>query len=247
MSKISGRVRRCIEDYDMIQDGETVAIGVSGGKDSLSLLYALADLRHYYPKRFNLHAITIDMGFEGADFSPVAEICEKLSVPFTLRSTNAAEIIFEKRNEKNPCALCAKMRRGMINDVLLELDIKKIALAHSFDDAVETYLMSLLYEGRINCFQPVTHLDRADTYQIRPMLYVHEETVISLAKSQNLPIVHNPCPKNGASKREEIKILLKTLGADYPDIKKKIFGAMQRLPLDGWGINAMPRDDNRAV
>jgi tRNA(Ile)-lysidine synthase TilS/MesJ len=151
-----------------------------------------------------------------------------------LRKTELASIIFDKRDEKNPCALCAKMRRAMINDVLSEKGIKKIALAHSYDDAVETFLLSLLYEGRINCFAPVTHLDRADVWQIRPMLYVPEETVIALAKSQNLPIVHNPCPKNGESKREEVKTLLKTMKSDYPDLKQKIFGAMKRLPLPGW-------------
>jgi len=218
----------------MIADGETIAVGVSGGKDSLALLCALASLRGYYPNRFELHAVTLDMGIEGMDFSRVNELCVELGVPYTLRRTDIARVVFDERKEKNPCALCAKMRRGALNDMITELGIKKIALAHHFDDAVETFLMSLLFEGRINCFQPVVYMDRTDITQIRPMLYVGEDTVIRLAKDQNLPVVHNPCPMNGVSKREEVKTLLKTLGMSYPDLKNKIFGAMQRLPLNGW-------------
>jgi len=235
INKLTGLVRRCVEDYEMIAEGETIAIGVSGGKDSLSLLCALASLRGYYPKRFDLHAVTLDMGFEGADFSPVEKLCNDLNVPYTLRRKELAQIIFDERKEKNPCSLCAKMRRGALHDIIIELGIKKIALAHHFDDAVETYIMSLFFEGRINCFQPVTYMDRADITQIRPMLYVGESTVINLVEHGWLPVVHNPCPMNGVSKREEIKTLLKTLSASYPDLKNKIFGAMQRLPLEGWG------------
>ena len=235
INKFTGLVRRCVEDYDMIADGEQIAIGVSGGKDSLSLLCALANLRRYYPKRFELHAVTLDMGFGGgADFLLVEDLCKELSVPYTVKRTDAARIIFEERQEKNPCSLCAKMRRGALGDIITELGIKKIALAHHYDDAVETFFMSLLFEGRIGCFQPVTYLDRTDITQIRPMLYVSEDSVIKIARQSMLPIVHNPCPMNGESKREEIKSLIKTLSADYPDLKKKVFGAMQRLPLYGW-------------
>jgi len=245
MNKFTGLVRRCVEDYKMIDHGETIAIGVSGGKDSLTLLCALANLRRFYPNRFELHAVTIDMGFEGVDLSAVAELCEKLQVPYTVKQTDAKRVIFDERQEKNPCSLCAKMRRGALNDLLKELGIKKIALAHHFDDAVETFLMSLLYEGRLHCFQPVTYMDRSDVTQIRPMLYANEETVISLAQEHNLPIVHNPCPMNGVSKREEIKTLIKTLGMSYPDLKNKIFGAMQRLPLNGWEPGEhVPREKN---
>jgi len=235
MNKFTGIVRRCVEDYNMINDGETIAIGLSGGKDSLTLLCALANLRRYYPKRFELHAVTLDMGFDGADFSAVAKLCTDLQVPYTVRQTDAKRIIFDERDEKNPCSLCAKMRRGTLNTMLKELGIKKLALAHHYDDAVETFLLSLLYEGRINCFQPVTYMDRADITQIRPMLYADEGMIIRLAAEHKLPIVHNPCPMNGESKREEVKTLLKTMGVTYPDLKNKIFGAMQRLPLDGWG------------
>ena len=218
----------------MISDGETVAIGLSGGKDSVALLCALADLRRYYPKSFNLHAITLDMGFEGADYSPIRRLCEDLEVPYTLRESDLGRIIFEERKEKNPCSLCAKMRRGAIHDVVMELGITKLALAHHFDDAVETFMLSLLYEGRISCFQPVTYMDRTGIMQIRPMLYVGEKTVIRLVSDKGLPVVENPCPMNGFSKRQEVKELLRTLSLSYPDLRSKIFGAMQRFPVDGW-------------
>ena len=241
INKFTGLVRRCVEDYEMIADGERVAIGVSGGKDSLSLLCALANLRRYYPKRFTLHAVTLDMGFTGIDFSRVEKLCEELEVPYTLRRTDLAQIVFESRQEKNPCSLCAKMRRGALSNLLTELGIKKIALAHHHDDAVETFMLSLLFEGRINCFQPVTYLDRSDVTQIRPLLYIGESTIIRLTEQLDLPVVHNPCPMNGVSKREEVKTLLKTLCLSYPDLKNKVFGAMQRLPLEGWEPTELTR------
>ena len=234
INKITSLVRRCIEDYDMIADGETVAVGVSGGKDSVSLLCALASLRGYFPKKFNLHAITLDAGFEGADFKPIAELCDELQVPYTLHQTDIASVVFDVRNETNPCSLCAKMRRGALAGEITKLGIKKIALAHHYDDAIETFLMSLLFEGRLHCFQPVTYLDRTDTTQIRPMLYVNEASIIEFIKSNNLPAIHNPCPMNGVSKREEVKTLLKTLSSTYPDLRSKLFGAIKRLPLKGW-------------
>jgi len=237
INKLAGYVRRCVDDYKMIEQDETVAIGVSGGKDSMTLLCVLASLQKYHPTNFKLHAITLDMGLEGMDISPVEEMCKKLDVPFTLVQSNIAEIIFNIRKEKNPCSMCATMRRAALGTRLKELGISKIALAHHYDDAVETFLMSLLYEGRIHCFQPVTYLDRTDITQIRPMLYIEEKQIKNFAEIQKLQIVHNPCTMNGESKREEIKTLIKTLGIDHKDIKTKLFGAMQRLPLDGWGLD----------
>lgn len=234
MNKFTGLVRRCVEDYRMIGDGETIAVGVSGGKDSVALLCALANLRRYYPNRFELHAVTLSMGYEQMDFSPIAELCRTLDVPYTLQKTRLGELLFEVRKEKNPCALCAKMRRGALNDICAGLGIKKIALAHHFDDAVETFLMSLLFEGRIGCYQPVTYMSRTGVTQIRPLLYAGEGTIRNLVRRYRLPVVENVCPMNGKSKREEVKTLLKTLGAQYPDLKSKIFGAMQRYPLEGW-------------
>jgi len=234
IQKIAGRVRRCIDDYNMIEEGETVAVGVSGGKDSLTLLHALATIQKYHPKRFKLHVVTLSMGLDGMDFSPIETLCNDLEIPFTLKETQAGRIIFDERKEKNPCSLCAKMRRGALGTLLIELGIKKIALAHHYDDAVETFLLSLLYEGRMHCFQPVTYLSQTDITQIRPMLYVEEKAVINYASAEELAIVQNTCPMNGESKREEIKTLIKTMSADYPDLKSKIFGAMKRLPLNGW-------------
>ena len=236
MNKFTGLVRRCIEDYDMISDGEAVAVGVSGGKDSITLLCALANLRGYYPKKFDLHAVTLDLGFEGMDYTPIEKLCDELKVPYVRRQTDFGRIVFSERREKNPCALCAKMRRGALNDLIIELGIRKIALAHNFDDAVETFMLSMLFEGRINCFQPVTYMSRSNTTQIRPMLYIGEGTVKNLAERLGLPLVHNLCPMNGVSKREEVKSLLKALSVSYPDLKSKIFGAMQRYPLEGWGV-----------
>lgn len=241
MNKFTGLVRRCIEDYSMISDGDKIAVGVSGGKDSLALLYALASLRSYYPEKFQLYAVTLDLDFEGMDFSPIQQLCRELSVPYVIKKTNIREIVFDERREKNPCSLCAKMRRGSLCDLLNELGIHKIALGHHFDDAIETFLMSLLFEGRISCFQPVTYLDRSGITQVRPMLYVGEGTISNLAKKYCFPIVENPCPMDKESKRHEIKELISTLSKTYPDLKSKVFGAIQRLPLEGWQPNEYKR------
>ena len=235
LNAFTGLVRRCVEDYDMIAPGDTVAVGVSGGKDSLVLLLALNELRRYYPKPFSLEAITVELGFEGMDFTPVAELCTSLGVPYTRLKTDIKEVVFDVRKEDNPCSLCAKMRRGALNNVLRERNLNKLALGHHFDDAVETYMMSLLFEGRISCFQPVTFLDRSGVTQIRPLIYAGEQKITNLARELNVPIVENPCPEDKGSKRYEIKQLLKTMSVQYPDMKSKIFGSMQRLPLKGWG------------
>ena len=241
MERFTGLVRRCIEDYSMIEYGETVAVGVSGGKDSLALLCALAKLRTYYPKKFSLHAITLSLGYGDMDFSGVADLCRELSVPYTVRNTEIQRIVFQERKEKNPCALCAKMRRGALHDVMGELGIRKIALGHHFDDAIETFFLSLFYEGRLSCFQPVTYMSRTGITQIRPMLYVGEGTIKSLAERYKLPVVENSCPMDGLSRREDVKKLVRELTEKYPDLRNKVFGAMQRLPLDGWEPNEYAR------
>ena len=234
LNKIAGQVRRCIDDYNMIKQGEEIALGISGGKDSLALLCAMASLQKYHPSKFKLHAVTLDMGIEGMDFTSIAELCKKLGVPHTITRSDIARIVFDERKEPNPCSLCAKMRRAALCNMVKELGIKKIALAHHHDDAIETFLLSLIYEGRLHCFQPVTYLDRTDVTQIRPMIYVEEKAIINIVEKLKLTIVHNPCPMNGVSKREEIKTLLKTLSIEHKYIKTKIFGAIQRLPLTGW-------------
>ena len=233
MQKLVGLIRRCVEDYNMIESGDRIGVGVSGGKDSLVLLVLLAELRKYNHKPFTLEAITIDMGL-GMDYSGIERLCKELDIPFHLIKTEIGAIIFEHRKEKNPCSMCSKMRRGALNQTLLDLGLNKLALGHHYDDAVETFVMSLIYEGRISCFQPVTDLDRTGIIQIRPMLYIHEKTVDSFAKRQNLPVLSNRCPVDKNTKREEIKKLVYDLSATYPDLKERIFGAMQRLPLPEW-------------
>ena len=236
LNEFSGLIRKAVDDYKMIDEGDRIAVGVSGGKDSLLLLLALKHLQSYYPKRFELEAITIELGFEGMDFAPVKELCAELDIPYTCLKTDIKEIVFDVRKEDNPCSLCAKMRRGALNDAIRQRGISKLALGHHFDDAVETFMMNLLLEGRLGCFRPVTFLDRSGVTQIRPMIYAGEGKIANLAGKLELPVVENPCPMDKTSKRHEIKDMLKAMSADYPDVKSKIFGAMQRLPLAGWEI-----------
>lgn len=240
-----GLMRRCIEDYHMIEAGDRIAVGVSGGKDSLTLLRLLAAIREYYPKPFTLEAFTINLGLPDMDYGPVADFCRSLEVPYTEIPTQIGPIIFDHRKEKNPCSMCAKMRRGALHAALVERGIHKVALGHHFDDAVETFLMSLLFEGRISCFQPVTYLDRTQVVQIRPMLYLPEQTVAHFAQKMDLPVVHNTCPADKQTKRQEIKELVYQLSAVYPDLKTRVFGAMQRLPLPYWAPDGTPFQPKR--
>lgn len=241
MQHILSLVRRCVEDYDMIQAGETVAVGVSGGKDSVLTLAALAKLRDFYPKPFDVVAVTIDAGAPGMDFSPIRELCGRLGVAYHLVPVPIYEIVFVHRQERNPCSLCAKLRRGALSTELNRRGVDKIALGHHFDDAVETMVMSLFLEGRISCFQPVTYLDRSGITQIRPLLYVQEKEVRGAVKQLELPVVENPCPANGSTQRQEMKELLFQLERQYPNLKKKIFGAIQRYPLYGWSLEEPQR------
>ena len=234
MQKLLSQVRKCIRDYQMLSPGDRVAVGVSGGKDSLALLRLLAELRDHSAVPFELLAVTLDMGYEEMDFSPVADLCARLQVPYTLRRTQIREIVFDIRKEENPCALCAKLRRGILNETAVALGANKVALGHHYDDTVETFALSLIYEGRISCFLPVTYLDRTGLTLIRPMLYLHEKTIRNFAERENLPVVHNPCPADKNTKREDVKALLYELEGRYPGLKDNIFGGLQRSPLPGW-------------
>ena len=245
MQRLMGLVRRCVDDYDMIKAGDKVAVGVSGGKDSLVLLVLLAGLKKYFNKPFELEAITIDMGL-GMDYSGIQALCDKWDVPYTVVKTEIGPIIFDYRKEKNPCSMCSKMRRGALNQAILDKGFNVLALGHHYDDAVETFMMSLIYEGRISCFQPVTNLDRTGVIQIRPMLYIHEKTVDNFANRMELPVLENRCPVDKYTKREEIKQLVYDLSATYPDLRERIFGAMQRFPLPEWephGRYKRPKDE----
>ena len=234
MQKLAGLVRRCIEDYSMIDEGDRIAVGLSGGKDSITLLAAMASIRAYYPKKFELFAITADMGLDGMDYSPLEEYCAGIGVPYFLERTQIARVVFEDRQEKNPCALCSKMRRGVINQRLAAEGIGKLALGHHLDDAVETFYMSLIYEGRISCFSPVTNMDRSGITQIRPLLYASEADAANAAARLGLPVVKSTCPMDGVSSRESVKRLLAQLRGEEPDLTAKMLGAMQRFPLPGW-------------
>ena len=241
MQHILGQVRRCVEDYHMIEAGDKVAVGVSGGKDSLLTLTALARLRDFYPISFQLEAITLETGTPGMSFDAVAELCRELEVPYTRIHVPVYQIVFEERKEKNPCSLCAKMRRGALHAAAEELDCSKVALGHHLDDAIETFYMNLWREGRIGCFQPVTYLDRTGITQIRPLLYCREDDIRRTVERLRLPVVHNPCPANGSTRRQEVKDLIHQLEGRYPDIKQKLFGSLQRYPLYGWNLEQQER------
>ncbi|MGN0995094.1 MAG: tRNA 2-thiocytidine biosynthesis TtcA family protein [Butyricicoccus sp.] len=234
MQKLLSYTRRAVDHYHMIEEGDRIAVGVSGGKDSLALLVALANLRRFYPKHYDVVAITLEMGYEEMDFSAVQALCDSLGVEYIRVPTQIKQIVFDIRREENPCSLCAKLRRGALHDAALAAGCKKVALGHHFDDVVETYMLSLMYEGRISCFKPVTWLDRRGITLIRPLLYTPEHYICSFARRENLPIVHNPCPADGNTKRQEVKDLLRTLEKENRGLRERIFGAIQRYPLDGW-------------
>ena len=241
MKTTLGCLRKADTDFHLIEPGDRVAVGVSGGKDSLLLLHALSLYRKFSHKDFTLMAFTISMGLEPFDLSGIHRLCQELDIPYVVKQTEIGDIIFNKRKEKNPCALCAKMRRGSLHTALREAGIHKVALGHHYDDAVETFFLSLFYEGRLSCFHPVTYLDRMDITQIRPLLYVSEAMVREAAQRLQLPVVHNPCPADGATKRQEVKDLIAGLQGQYPKLKEYTFAAMQRLPLPGWAVEDLRR------
>ncbi len=226
--------RKAVDDYNLIEDGDKIVVGVSGGKDSLTLLCALKGLQRYYPKPFDLAAVAVDLGFEGFDTSPLIRVCEALEVPYTIVRTDIGRIIFETRKEKNPCALCAKMRKGALNKAVKEMGFNKVAYAHNQDDLVETMLMALIYEGRFYCFPPKTYLDRSELTVIRPMIYVEEADVVGFRNLYHLPVVQNPCPADGNTRREYAKNVLNEINREAPGAKKRLFTAIQRSSIEGW-------------
>lgn len=238
MKKVLGCIRRACEDFHLIEDGDIVAVGVSGGKDSLLLLYALSLYRKFAPQRFELKGLTLTMGLEPFDTSKVAALCEKLGVEYIVRPTEIGRIIFEERHEKNPCSLCAKMRRGALNDLAKECGCNKVALGHHRDDALETLLLCLLHEGRIHTFHPKSYLSKADLTVIRPMVYLPEKHIIHVAREMQLPIIPSPCPANGATEREEMKHLLDSLCKLYPNAREMMLSALQNEAQYGlWNKN----------
>lgn len=234
LQKLLSYIRRAVDDYNMIEEGDKIAVGVSGGKDSLALVMAMKALQRFYPKHFELIAVSVSLGYTGMDFTPVREFCERLGVEYHVVETDIGEIIFGERREKNPCSLCAKMRKGALHDKLEQLGCNKVALGHNRDDVIETLLMALLYEGRIYTFSPVTYLDRKKITSIRPMIYVPEKEIIGFAKAENLPVVKNKCPADGNTKREDMKKRINELKKDFDHLDEKLLGAVQRSFIPGW-------------
>jgi len=226
--------RRAVDEYNMIDDGDKIAVGVSGGKDSIALLCSLIALSRFYPKSYSLTAITVDMGFEGMDFSPVADFCAENNIAFKQVKTTLADVIFNERKESNPCSLCAKMRRGILHDAAKEEGCNKIALGHHFDDVIETFMLNLFHEGRIGSFSPVTYLSRKDLYMIRPLIYAPEKDIRYFINRNELPLITNLCPEDGHTERENIKQMINIYDKQYKGLKHRIFGALQKSHIDGY-------------
>lgn len=237
MQKALSYIRRGIDDYNMIKENGHITVGVSGGKDSLVLLASMAQLRRFYPKPFKLSAVTLDLGYSDMDYSPIARFCKEIDVEYHVKKTDIREIVFDIRKESNPCSLCAKMRRGALHDAALEIGSHTVALGHHNDDVIETFMLSLIYEGRVGCFSPISYLDRKGITLIRPLIYMPETYASGLAKRLELPIVKNSCPADGNSKRQYIKDLIKQLEKENPGLKKRLFTAVVHGDVGGFGLN----------
>ncbi|GKX28751.1 tRNA 2-thiocytidine(32) synthetase TtcA [Vallitalea longa] len=234
LQQLLSHTRKAIDTYNMIDDGDKIAIGISGGKDSLALLYALKGLQRFYPKKFEIEAITVSLGFDNFNLSGVKELCNELEINYTILDTDIGDIIFNQRKEKNPCSLCAKMRKGALNEMAVELGCNKIALGHHKEDIVETMMMSLFFEGRFYSFSPVTYLDRMKLYSIRPLMYVSERDLIGFKNKYNLPVVKSPCPADGNTKREYMKNLLNKLNNENPGLIQRLYRAIESSDIKGW-------------
>lgn len=234
LQKLMSFARRAIDDYCMIEKGDHIAVGISGGKDSLALLFCLKHLQRFYPAHFTLSAVTIDLGYDGFDLSAIRKLCHDLEVPYHIVHTDIARIIFEERKESSPCSLCAKMRKGALNTAVKELGCNKVAYAHHQDDMIETMLLSLIYEGRFHCFSPRSYLDRMDLTVIRPLMYVSEADIRGFKNKYELPVVKNPCPVDGITRREYAKNLIRQINLDNPGVKARMFHAIQNGNIKGW-------------
>lgn len=235
LQQLYSYTRKAIDDYHMIDEGDHIAVGISGGKDSLAMLYALNGLKRFYPVSFSLTAVTVDLGFENLNLDRITALCAELGVPYHIVKTDIGRIIFEDRKESSPCALCAKMRKGALNQAMKELGCGKVAYAHHKDDVVETMLLSLIFEGRFHSFAPVTYLDRMDMTVIRPLIYVQEADVIGFVNKYDIPVVKSPCPADGHTKREYVHLLLQQLNRENPGVKERMFHAVQDM-VPAWKI-----------
>ncbi len=234
LQKLYSYTRKAIDDFQMIKENDSIAVGISGGKDSLTLLYALAGLRKFYPIHYSLTAVTVDLGYPDFDLTAIKELCQELDVPYHIIPTEIGAIIKEQNKKNSPCSLCAKLRKGALNQAVVELGCNKVAYAHHKDDIIETMLLSLMFEGRFYAFPPVTHLDRSNLDVIRPLMYVPEVDVIGFKNHYNLPVVKNPCTFDGKTKRQYAKDLLQQLNKDHPGVKNRLFTAIINGNIPDW-------------
>lgn len=234
MQNLLGNVRKAVQDYNMIEEGDKIAIGLSGGKDSITLLHLLSNLRRFYPKHFDLLAITVEPGFDNFDTQYLKDICNILNVEYIIYPSHIKEIVFDIREEKNPCSLCANLRRGILNSVAVENGCNKVALGHHCDDLMETLLLSLFYEGHIHTFSPVTYLSRSNIHLIRPMIYINENDIEKWIRKNNLTPMNKCCKIDGYTKREDMKNLIKEFSKNIPHVRSNIFGAIKRSSIKGW-------------
>lgn len=234
LQQVMSYVRRAVDDYQMIANGDRIAVGISGGKDSLTLLYALHGLKRFYPMHFEICAVTVDLGFHNLRLDKIKKLCQDLKLEYKIVETDIAQVIFEQRREENPCSRCAKMRKGALNQAIKDAGCNKVAYAHHKDDVVETMLMSLIFEGRFHTFSPVTYLDRMQLTVIRPLMYMNEADVIGFVHKYDVPVVKSPCPADGHTKREYVKTLLRQLNLENPGVKERMFTAIRNGGMKGW-------------
>lgn len=234
LQRLLSYTRKAVDEYSMIQEGDHIAVGISGGKDSLTLLYALHGLKRFYPQKFELSAVTVDLGFEKFNLEPIQNLCKELEVPYKVVKSDIYDILFHVRQESNPCSLCAKMRKGALNEAVKEMGCNKVAYAHHKDDIIETMLLSLIFEGRFYSFSPKTYLDRMDLTVIRPMMFVDEMEVIGFRNKYSLPVVKGKCPVDGHTKRQYAKELLRELNKEHPGTKERMFHAILTGNIKGW-------------
>lgn len=266
LKRLLSYTRQAVDAYQMIAQNDHIAVGISGGKDSLTLLYALAYLKRFYPKPFSLTAITVDLGYENFDLSPISELCDGLEVPYYIVTTDIAGILAKEMYSSSrkpqsdqtsemllmsrmpqsdqalsknaaqgsPCSLCARLRKGALNDKTIQLGCNKIAYAHHMDDMIETAFLSMIFEGRFYSFSPITHLDRTNLTVIRPLMYVSEAEIKGFQNKMQFPVVKNPCPVDGSTKRQYVKNLIRQINLDHPGAKKHLFHAIVEGNIPGW-------------
>ena len=234
LQRLLSYTRKAVDEYQMIEEGDHIAVGISGGKDSLTLLYALHGLKRFYPKKFDLTAITVDLGYEEFDLTPIQELCKELEIPYIIEKSDIYNFLFNIRKESNPCSLCAKMRKGALNDAIKKVGCNKVAYAHHKDDIIETMLLSLIFEGRFHSFSPRTYLDRMDLTVIRPIMFVDEMDVIGFQNKYQLPVVKSKCPIDGHTKRQYAKELVRQLNQEHPGAKERMFHAILNGNIKGW-------------